>query len=413
MNEKQRVQIIGIGDDGFEGMTTTARDLIQRAEVMVGSVQALDSATEFSGRRIETKSLDSVVEAIAKCDGQRIVVLATGDPLFYGMARFLCDRLGKDHFDVVPHVSSMQLAFARVKESWDEAYLTNLATQELDRVVEKIRTSEKVGLFTSPQWPPAAVAQKLLDRQIDYFLAYVCENLGSPDERVTQGELTEVAQQQFSELNVMILVRKPDVPDRPTDMVGKRMFGNPDESFLHTQPKRGLATPAEVRSMALAEMDLGMTSVVWDVGAGSGSVAVEAAMISRGGTVYAIEMDPEDYQLISENADRFGVTNLVGVLGKAPEAWEDLPDPDSIFVGGTGRSVSHIVELEVERLKPGGRLVATMGSVENVVAVREALRRCGVETSVWMISVARGTQQLESLRFEAINPTFLIGAVKA
>ena len=259
--------------------------------------------------------LDAVVRQIEAAAGKQVVVLTTGDPLFYGTARYLCDRLGKERFEVTPHVSSMQLAFARVKENWDDAYLANLATQSLDRVVEKVRIAEKVGLFTTEEVSPAKIARALRERKIDYFSAYVCENLGSPDERVTQGELAEVAQQSFAPLNVMILVRKPDAPDRPLEMVGRRLFGNPDEAFLQSQPERGLLTPAEVRAIALAEMDLGPTSVVWDVGAGSGAVAIEAAQIASGGRVYAIEMDPEDHNLISANAERFGVGNLITLPG--------------------------------------------------------------------------------------------------
>ncbi|HTN75470.1 MAG TPA: precorrin-6Y C5,15-methyltransferase (decarboxylating) subunit CbiT, partial [Pirellulaceae bacterium] len=261
--------------------------------------------------------------------------------------------------------------------------------------------------------PPAAVAKALLDRNIEYFTAYVCENLGSPDERVTQGDLSEIAEQTFSPLNVMILVRNPDVPDRPTAMVGTRLFGNPDESFLQSQPKRGLLTRSEVRAIALAEMDIGPTSVVWDVGAGSGSVSIEAARIAAGGRVFAIEMDPDDHGLIMANAERFGVTNLVPVLGQAPEAWEKLPDPNAIFVGGSGRHVSRIVELAYARLRPRGRIVASVSSIENLHAVRQVLQAASGDASVWMVSIARGVQQFERMSFEAMNPTFLIGAVKA
>src|SRR5690348_8811243 len=161
------------------------------------------------------------------------------------MARFLCEKLGKDRFEVMPHVSSMQLAFARVKESWEEAYLTNLANHSLDHVIEKIRTAEKVGLFTTESNTPAAVAEALLARRIDYFNAYVCENLGSPDERVTQGTLKELAEQEFAPLNVMVLVRRAGAPDRPSERIGRRVFGNPDEVFLQTKPKKGLLTPSE------------------------------------------------------------------------------------------------------------------------------------------------------------------------
>jgi precorrin-6Y C5,15-methyltransferase (decarboxylating) len=409
----QKIQIIGIGDDGPEGLTAAARQLVEQAEVLVGGKEALAAVAAPKAERLEVGGdLDGVVKRLEQVKNKRVVVLAAGDPLFYGTARYLCDRLGKDRFEVTPHVSSMQLAFARVKESWDDAYLTNLASQPLELVVEKARTAAKVGLFTSDQSPPAAVAQALLDRKIDYFTAYVCENLGSPDERVTHGELTEIAKQEFAPLNVLVLLRKPNVPDRPLAMLGRKLFGNPDEMFLQSKPKRGLLTPAEVRAIALSLLDIGPTSTIWDVGAGSGSVAIEAAQIASGGQAFAIEMDPEDYALIASNAERFGVRNLTPILGKAPEAWSGLPQPDAVFVGGTGRQVRRIVELAFEQLRPGGRLVANVGSVENLAGVREVLLAKSGDPSVRMINLARGNDQLDRLHFEAMHPTFLVSAVK-
>jgi precorrin-6B C5,15-methyltransferase / cobalt-precorrin-6B C5,C15-methyltransferase len=410
---RNKVQIIGIGDDGLEGLTAGARQRAEQAELLIGSRQSLAAAAASQGEKIEIGGdLDAIVRKIEAAGEKRVVVLTTGDPLFYGTARYLCDRLGKERFEVTPHVSSMQLAFARVKESWDDAYLANLATQPLELVVEKARTAAKVGVFTSDAAPPNAVAQALLDRKIDYFTAYVCENLGSPDERVTQGDLVEIAKQAFAPLNVLILVRKPNVPDRPAAMVGHRLFGNPDEEFMQSKPKRGLLTPSEVRAVALSLLDIGPTSTVWDVGAGSGSVAIEAAQIASGGQVYAIEMDPEDYALIASNAERFAVRNLTPILGKAPEAWAGLAPPDAVFVGGTGRQVRRIVELAFEQLRTGGRLVANVGSIENLAGVREVLLAKADDTSVLMINLARGNDQLDRLHFEAMHPTFLISAVK-
>src|SRR5262249_13444786 len=150
--------------------------------------------------------LQEVVRTLeANLGRKRMVVVAGGDPLFYGVARYLCDRLGKDRFEVLPHVSSMQLAFARIKESWEEAYLTNLATHPLETVLDRIRTAETVGLFTSEAEGPTQVARTLLASGLDYFRAYVCENLGGPDERVTQGELGDIQGMEFSPLNVLIL----------------------------------------------------------------------------------------------------------------------------------------------------------------------------------------------------------------
>ncbi len=408
----EKVHIVGIGDDGVEGMTAQARRLVEAADVLVGpeSCATLVPAA-IRGRLVSAANLEELVERIEVAGAKRVVVLASGDPLFYGTARYVCSKLGKDRFEVVPHVSSMQLAFARVKESWEDAFLANLSGQSIERVVDRVRSSETVGLFTSDQWPAPAVARALLDEGIDYFQAYVCENLGSPDERVTQGSLADIAKDSFATPNVMILVRKARVADKP-GQVGTRMFGNPDECFLQSRPKRGLLTPAEVRSLALAELQLRTTSEVWDVGAGSGSVGLEAARIARDGRVHAIEMDPDDHALIRENAARFGVTNLNPVLGRAPEAWASLPDPDAIYVGGSGRDVAMLVEQAWSRLKPGGRLVTACNSIENLAAMHTLLRSRSNDAAYWMVNIARGIEQLDRIRFEAINPIFLIAATK-
>lgn len=410
--DRPRVQIVGIGDDGVDGMTAQARRLLEGAEVLLGPQSCAGLLpTTLAGRLEIASGLDDLVERIERHDGRRVVVLASGDPLFYGTARYVCSRLGKDRFEVVPHVSSMQLAFARVKEGWEEAFLANLAGQSIERVIDRVRGSDTVGLFTSEQWPPPAVARALLDEGIDSFQAYVCENLGSPDERVTQGSLADIARESFGPLNVMILVRQARSPVA-AGHAGTRLFGNPDDSFLQSRPKRGLLTPAEVRSVALAEMSLSPASVVWDVGAGSGSVGLEAARIAREGTVHAIEMDPDDHRLITANAERFGVTNLHAVLGRAPEAWAGLPDPDAIFVGGSGRDVSMLVDEAWKRLKSGGRLVTACNSIENLAAVHALLRSRSAETSHWLVNIARGIEQLDRIRFEAQNPVFLIAATK-
>jgi len=413
VNLESTVPILGIGDDGLDGMPPSTRQRIERADLLIGDQRTLDLVPEGTQQRMVIGTdLDEAVERIAANSEQQIVVLAYGDPLFYGLARYLCDRLGKERFRVQPHVSSMQLAFSRVMETWDDAYLSDLANHGLDQVVERIRVADKVGLFTTDDRTPAHLARALLDRGIEYFLAYVCENLGSPDERVTQGTLAEIASQTFSPLNVMILIRDAGVPDRPPKSTPFRLFGNPEEAFLQSKPKRGLLTPAEVRAMGLGELSLRSDSIVWDVGAGCGSVSIEAARIAAAGTAYAIEKDAEDYHLIRENMKRFGVTNVVPVLGRAPEAWADLPDPDAVFVEGSGREVSRIVDLAYARLREGGRLVANVGSIENLSDVHRTMSRRTEFVKTWMVNLARGTYQLERLRFDALNPTFLLSMSK-
>lgn len=404
-----RIHIVGIGDDGLDGLTGHARSLVESAEVLIGSSALLGQMPdEFTAERVSCDgSLQQLRTAIDELGAQSAVILASGDPLFYGIAKFLTDAIGKDRFEIVPHVSSMQLAFARVKENWDDAYLSNLAIQPLDRVVDAIRSAERVGLFTTDAIPPGAVAEALLDRRIDYFNAFVCENLGTPNETVTQGDLESIRAGTFSPLNVMVLVRRDGVADLPRGKARTRLFGNPDDVFLQSRPKRGLLTPSEVRCIALAELELQPESVMWDVGAGSGALAIEAAAIAHRGKVFAIEMDAEDYNLMLQNSERFDVPSLVPVHGQAPSAWGDLPKPTAVFVGGSGRIVPQLVAAAAEQMTLG-KMVVNVSSPDNLVAVQNVMESAGMRTEVRMINIARGQQQLDRVRFESLNPTFLI-----
>lgn len=408
-----KITIVGVGDDGSPGLSQQATEVIARASKLYGSASLLE---RFADSKVDKQPLGPDLERLAtELDSapEGSVVLASGDPLFYGTARFLCERLGKETFQVIPHVSSMQLAFARVKESWDEAYLTNVASQSLDRILEKIRIAEKVGLFTSQDVPPSRVAELLIAKGIYYFTAYVCENLGAPDERVTKCELKDLVFQKFAPLNVLVLLRHNGTPDQQVLTKNRRLFGNPDEFFKQSRPKRGLLTTSEVRSIALSELSLRPNAIVWDIGAGSGSVAIEAAQIAYQGKVYAIEMDAEDYGLMLENAKHFGVENLVGVLGEAPKAWDNLPDPHAIFVGGTGRAVTSIVQACWPRLQSAGTLVVNFMSIENVSELQQyIIRELGLEPQLSMIQISKGTYQLEKHRFETANPSFLMKVTK-
>ena len=227
-----RIHIVGIGDDGLTGLTQQAQEIVREADLMLGSERSLSRLPECKASKVAIGAdLGDLIRHIEEATDQRVVVLASGDPLFYGVARYLCDRLGKDRFEVVPHVSSMQLAFARVKESWEDAYLSNVANHRFEAIIDRIRVAETVGLFSNERYTPSVIARALLEEGIDYFRVYVCENLGSRDEVVTQGTLAEVAEMQFGPLNVMILSRLPDVPDSRRRAGERRLFGNPDELF--------------------------------------------------------------------------------------------------------------------------------------------------------------------------------------
>ena len=410
-----KLVIVGIGDDGLAGLTESARRVVNESDYILGPPATLRLLAGAKGRQqvLEAEMAAALRQVHQALTAERPVLVSGGDPLFYGVARYLCDRLGKDQFEVIPHVSSMQLAFARVKETWDDAYLTSLTGRPLESIVDRIRTAEKVGIFPSDAHPPSKIFRELLDRGIDYFKAYVCENLGSPDERVTQGEMADLAGLDFDPLNVLILVRKPNRPDRAKGVAHYRLFGNPDYLFDQSQPKRGLITQAEVRSIALAQLDIRPTSLVWDIGAGSGSVAIEAAQLANQGMVFAVEPEASDLALIQTNAERFGVPNVRAVSGRAPEILASLPDPDAIFVGGTGRQVDLVLNAAFARLNPGGRLAVNVATIDGLATAHRTLKSLAGEVQLWNVAVSRGIDQMDRVRFEAVNPTFLLAVVKS
>ena len=409
-----KVPVIGIGPDGASGLTIRARELLASADVVFGSDPALRLMPELTARlvRIGADLPDTVEKLRAAVGRERVAVVAVGDPLFYGTARYLCEKIGPEFFEVLPHVSSMQLAFARLKESWEEAYLSDLSVRPLDDVLDRIRTAETVGLFTTEAYHPGRVAAELLARGIDYFTAYVCENLGGKDERITKGALSDIREMPFAPLNILILKRKPGVPDRPRLAPHLRRFGNPDDVFAQSRPKTGLITQAEVRSIALSQLDPRPGDVFWDVGAGSGSVAIEAAQLVAPGPAYAIEQDSADYHLIVANAQLFGASNVKPVFGKAPDVFANLPAPDAVFVGGNGGEVARLLEASFAALRPGGRLVTNVGTLEMLSATYTVLKRIAGRVEVLLVSLSRGVEQLESLRFESVNPTFLLRTQK-
>jgi precorrin-6B C5,15-methyltransferase / cobalt-precorrin-6B C5,C15-methyltransferase len=409
------IPIVGVGPDGLAGLTQRSAELLRGAELLFGSEAALRLLPELPAERVRIGSdLPAIVERIRReRNTKRIAIAAVGDPLFYGTAKYLAEKIGLDAFTVVPHVSSMQLAFARITETWEDAYLTDLSTKTVADIADKVRTADTVGIFTSDEYPPGRVARELLARGIDYFTATVCENLGGKDERITRAALAELQDQQFNSLNILILKRLQDRPDTPRRGAKLRRFGNPDDVFAQSRPKSGLITQAEVRALALAQLDLQPGDVAWDVGAGSGSVAIEMANLVSPGKVYAVEQDAADFHLIGANLQTLNINNVVPVFGTAPAVFNGLPAPDAVFVGGNGGEVARLLEAAFAALRPHGRLVSNVGTLEMLTSTYAVLKRLAPgNVDVQIVSIARGVEQLESLRFEAVNPTFLLRAVK-
>lgn len=197
-------------------------------------------------------------------------------------------------------------------------------------------------------------------------------------------------------------------------MTSPRPLGLPDEAFAQKRPDKGLITKSEARAISLYSLGLTPRSVVWDVGAGSGSVALEAALIAHKGRVYAVDRDAESIRHLRCNLRRLGPDNVAIVQGDAPDALDDLPDPDCVFVGGGGRKLGGILSCAANRLRPGGRIVANLAAMERALQAYECLRELGFETELTMASASRAKPLPDgALRFAALNPVFIVAAKRS
>lgn len=405
---KQRILIVGISAGGAASLP---QDLVRRiiaADVLAGGRRHLDYFPDFSGERLLIAGdIDVVVRRLQRAvDGaEQAVVLASGDPMWYGIGTSLRQHFPADVLEVAPAPTACQLAFAALAESWHDAAFFNAHSRPLPDVIQAVcRTgAPKAAILTDNVNTPAAIARALIAAGISCGVpgrdtpCAVCENLGSPEQRIMCETLGKVAEATFAPLNVFIIWLRPDTGSR---FRPDRVIGLPDEAY---STSGGLITKREVRLLSLTELGLGASELMWDIGAGSGAVGIEASRSQPSAVVYAIEQRARMVAHLSENARRFAPA-LRLIEGKAPEACTDLPDPDAVFIGGSGGRMQDIIEMVRQRLRPGGRMVLNVVTLENL----QTARMCLPDAAVTQVQISRGVPILDMLRFDALNPVFII-----
>ncbi|MBE1444634.1 precorrin-6Y C5,15-methyltransferase (decarboxylating) [Paenibacillus sp. OAS669] len=403
-NQTAALKVIGIGDDGQGSLLPQYIQWISESEVLVGGERQLQFFPDYSGETIAIKGgLSELVTRLQTKaeEGRRIVVLASGDPLFYGIGGYLSSKL---NVEIYPNVSSLQLAFARMGQSWQDAYVTSVHGRSMKGLAQRIDGKAKIALLTDETNSPNAIAKYLLSFGMTEYRAFIAENLGGSDERTGWYELQELEEREFSPLNVMILIASRDA------LAGKRWpMGIDDEMFIQRKPDKGLITKKEIRVMSLAQLALQPDSIVWDIGTCTGSVAIEAARIARYGEVYAIEKNEADLQNCLDNMHRFR-TDITAIQGRAPQGLEQFPDPDAVFIGGSGGEMEELLHVCCSRLRPGGRIVLNAATIENLYEANKAFANEGFATSITLAQISRSKPILNLTRFEGLNPIYIITA---
>ena len=421
----KRCQIIGVLDNGCSGLSAAALARLQEAEVVIAASRVLslfaETITQAEGKDL-TGNLSLVPEWInaALAAQKKVVVLATGDPLCHGIASFLTKKLGADKLEIMPNVSSIQLAFSRIGMAWQDAKICSVHSKDagewqigsgaghgLYALLQAIHQNDKIAILTSPENNPARIARMLvMESMADDFNIIVAENILCVNEKLFQDlSIAELAEQEFTGNDVVILCRSEE-------KTAELLFGYADHAFKQRKPDKGLITKREVRAVSLARLQLTANSIVWDIGAGSGSVGIEAAKLCAQSHVYAVEKNAADFAIATENARNFGLHNYTLIENKAPLGMQDWPAPNAVFIGGSGGELAELIELCLAKLQANGWLVMNFVTLENLNTALEALKKSGALWDITQLQASRSQPILHMNRMQAENPVWIVCAQK-
>ncbi len=400
---QQKIYLVGAGITGWEGFTKKVLAVIGKAEVLIGHKRHLEIFPDFAGEKRELEDLSIMLDYLRSTD-KRVVVLGSGDPNFFGVARFLLRNLPKERVEIFPNVTSVQYAFARIKEPWDDAIFVSVHGRGLKVAIDRIVAAEKVAILTDGVNTPAAIARELIARGAEGYEAWLCEDLGLPAEKFTKTDVRGLSEISASSLNILILIKawEPSLTHYP-------LLGIADEEFATAKK---LITKQEVRAVTLAKLQLQDDLVMWDIGAGSGSVSIEAENLMPNGKVFALEKNPQYLTFIRDNLRKFVSRNIMLVEAYAPEGMDDLPDPDRVFIGGSSGMLEEIIEAVDRRLKPEGRIVLNAVTLDTLTKSVEFLEDHGYTVEVTCVNIAKTRGLTEYKMFEAHNPVYIIAAWK-
>lgn len=414
------IAVVGIGLDGKDGLTKDVQEIVQQATFLVGSKRHLSYFPDHPAEKLNLVNLTTSIDAIALAHlaNHSIVILVSGDPLFFGFGRLLLEHFEPSQLQFYPQFSSIQLAFSRLKIPWQDAQLISVHGRSTDGLVGLFKQGkEKIAVLTDNNNHPGAIARLYLalDLPINYSF-YICENLGDRTEKISHfspDEITKLSNldsDSFASLNVLVLIR--EAQQDILKLENLPLIGLPDSSFLSFGDRPSLITKKEIRLAILGELALQPKQIVWDIGAGTGSVSIEIARLSPSSQIYAVEKTGMGATLITKNSQRFEVDNVNVVNDKAPEILLGLPEPNRIFIGGSGGDIIDILNLCSQKLTTKGIIVMSFATIEYQYQAINWLSNNFWQYRLLQLQISRSTPIHHLTRFTPLNPVTIITAFK-
>ena len=402
------LHVIGTTAAGLHGLAFVQRQLVEVAAVIAAPSRLhhqLPPCAELLNTDKPQVAIEALAEALAA--GRSGVVLASGDPLWFGIGRLLLQHFSADQLRFHPCPCSMQLAFARLGKPWQNAQWLSLHGREPDALSALLQQRpEALAVLTDPSRGGAAEVRVIL-RASGLEAAYefwLCERLDHPKERVLQLQPSDGLPADLDPLHLVVLIAKAE------PLVAERLplFGIEDGIYQQHADHPGLMTKREVRIQLLAELDLPPRGVLWDIGAGTGSVGLEALRLQPELQLFAIERRTGAVPLIEANAQRLSVSPADVLQGDATRLMAQLPDPDRVLLGGGGSARTALLELLLPRLLPAGVVVIPLATLEALAELRPLLERHGLAVTLLQLQISRGVPLANGTRLAPLNPVVVL-----
>jgi precorrin-6Y C5,15-methyltransferase (decarboxylating) len=371
MSRERWLAIVGIGEDGIDGLVPAARELIAQAEFVVGGKRHLALAGSLKAETMTWPSpIENALDAIEARRGRSVCVLASGDPFFFGVGAMLMRRFTADEMISLPAPSAFTLAASRLGWSQQDCALLTLHGRPLEAIIPHLQPNARIIALSWDDATPAKVAALLTARGMGRSRLTICEAMGGARERIRTTEAQDFALDNVAVLNTIAL----EVVAEHVARILPRTAGLPDDWFEHD----GQITKREVRAMTLSSLAPRRGELLWDVGSGSGSLAIEWMLADPTNKAVAIEVRHDRAERIARNALSFGVPGLSVVAGEAPQVFADIAKPDAIFIGG-GASAPGMIDRALDALTAGGRLVVNAVTLETQATCVDWRARWGGE----------------------------------
>lgn len=389
-----KIYIVGIGTGSRDNLTVEAINKIESADLIIGASRMTQSFNYLSTPKVNAYLSEDIQLILEKSSAKNVAILVSGDVGFFSATKKLIQRLKDYTIELIPGISSIVYFSAKVNLSWDNMKIISVHGRE-GSVLGSVMKNEKTFVLTGGKNKVNSIISSLIDSHIPNLKIYVGENLSYENEKITTGNLSELHGKSFSDLSVMI------IENNTTTNIMRHIE---DDEF--TRGKVPM-TKDEVRSIVVSKLRLNETDIVYDVGAGTGSVSVEIALNVSEGEVYAIEKNIEAVELIKTNREKFRAYNMKVISGTAPHAMEDLPPPNKVFIGGSSKSLEDIISLSLKK-NPNVKIVVTAIALETVSSTLECFKKFNLKNvEIVQVNVSKAKSIASYNMMMGQNPVYI------